>query len=79
MDEHYQNVVKEKEISETLAANIRDMGWGAAWLAANIIFGNQKEAERHNEIQGEITVDEILSQRPPIDSEDNGEGMRNVA
>ena len=79
VDERYQNVVKENEISETLAANVRDMGWGAAWLAANTIFGHQEEAECHkekldfhfDEIQGEITVAEILSQRPPIDSEDN--------
>ena len=69
VDEHYQNVIKEKEISETLAANVRDMGWGAAWLAAN-----QEEAERQKEkltlhfdkIHGEITVAEILSQKPPI-------------
>ena len=74
VDEHYQNVVKEKEISETLAVNVRDMGWGAAWLAANTILGQQKEAERQKEklalhfdkIHGEIPVAEILSQKPPI-------------
>ena len=76
MDEHYQNVVKEKEISETLAANVRDMGWAAAWLAANTIFGHQEEAKRQKErldlhfgkMHGEITVAEVLSQ---IQSEDN--------
>ena len=79
VDEHHQNVVKEKEISETLAANVRDMGWGAAWFAANTIFGHQQEAKRQKEkldlhfdkIHGEITVAEILSQRPQIDDEDN--------
>ena len=79
VEEHYQNVVKEKEISRTLAANVRDMGWGAAWFAANTIFGNQEEAEHQREIFhdyfdkicGEITVAEILSQRPQISSEDN--------
>ena len=76
VDEHYQNVVKKKEISETLAANVRDMGWGAAWLAANTIFGNQEEAKRQREnldlhfdkIHGDIIVAEVLSQ---IHSEDN--------
>lgn len=79
VDEHYQNVLKEKEISETLAANVRDMGWDAAWLAGNTVFGHQEEAERQKEkldlhfgkIHGEITVAEILSQRPQIDNEDN--------
>ena len=62
-----------------MAANVRDMGWDAAWVAANTIFGHQEEAECHKEkldlhfdkIHGEITVAEILSQRPAIDSEDN--------
>ena len=79
LEQHYQNVVKEKEISDTLAANVRDMGWGAAWYAANTIFGHQEEAKRQREnldlhfdkIHGEITVAEVLSQRPQIDSEDN--------
>ena len=79
VDEHYQNVFKEKEISETLTANVRDMGWGAAWLAANTIFGSQEEAKRQKEnldlhfdkIHGEITVAEILLQRPRIDCEDD--------
>jgi len=79
LEQHYQNVVKEKEISETLAANVRDMGWGAAWCAANTIFGHQEEAKRQKEkldlhfdkIHGEITVAEILPRRPQIDREDN--------
>ena len=76
VDEHYQNVVKEKEISETLAANVRDMGWCAAWLAANTIFGPQEEAKRQKEkldlhfdkIHGEITWAEVP---PSIHGEDN--------
>ena len=81
LEQHFQNVVKKAEISETLAANVRDMGWGAAWLAANTIFGNQEEAKRQKEnldlhfdkIHGEITVAEILLQRPQIDCEDDAE------
>ncbi|XP_020619946.1 uncharacterized protein LOC110057699 [Orbicella faveolata] len=79
LEQHYQNVVKEKEISETLAANVRDMGWAAAWFAVNTIFGHQEEAKRQKEkldlhfdkIHGEIHVAEILSQRPQIDNDDN--------
>ena len=78
VEEHYQNVVTQKEISETLAENLRDMGWSAAWFAANTIFGHQEEAERNktnmdlhfDQIHGEITVAEILAQRPQIDNED---------
>ena len=79
LEKHFQNVVKEEELSGTLAANVRDMGWGAAWFAANTIFGHQQEAKRQrenldlhfNKIHGEITAAEILSQRPQIDNEDN--------
>ena len=79
VEEHYQSVVMQKEISETLAANLRDMGWSAAWFAANTIFGHQEEAERDvanmdshfNQIHGKITLAEILTRRPQIDNEDN--------
>jgi len=78
LEQHYQNVVKKAEISETLAANVRDMDWGAACLAANTIFGNQEKAKRQKEnldlhfdkIHGEITAAAILLQRPRIDCED---------
>ena len=77
VEEHYHNIILEKEISKDLANNVRDMGWGAAWFAANTIFGNQEEAEHQREIFHdyfykiceEITVAEILSQRPQTDSE----------
>ena len=79
VEEHYQNVIEIKEISETLAANVRDMGWDAAWFAANTIFDHKEEAQRQKDnlelhfgqIHREITVAEILSQRPQIDSADN--------
>jgi len=79
LEQHYHNVVKEKEISETLARNVRDMGWGAARYAANTIFGHQEGARHQKEnldlhydnIHGEITETGVPSQRPQIDSVDN--------
>ena len=79
LEQHYENVVKKKEISETLAKNVRDMGLSAAWFAANKIYDDQAEARRQKEelnthfaeIHGEITEAEILSERPQINDEDN--------
>ena len=79
LDHHYKTVVKQEEISKDLAANVRDMGWAAAWFAANTIFGHNEEAKLQKEnldsafekIHREITVAEILSHRPQIESVDN--------
>ena len=79
LEQHYANVVKKKEISETLAKNVRDMGCRAAWFAANKIYDNQEEAEiqkgefdsHFGKIHGEITEAEILSERPQINNEYN--------
>ncbi|KAJ7381730.1 hypothetical protein OS493_039322, partial [Desmophyllum pertusum] len=46
VEEHYKTVLNKGEISETLARNVREMGWGAAWFAANTIFGRDKEADQ---------------------------------
>ena len=46
VEEHYHNIILEKEISKDLANNVGDMGWGAARFAANTMFGRQEEAER---------------------------------
>ncbi|XP_078370267.1 uncharacterized protein LOC144654019 [Oculina patagonica] len=72
VEEGYQNIVREGEISETLAKNVKEMGWSAPWFAANTIFGHQEDAERQKEnldscfdkIHGEVNIAEILSQRP---------------
>ena len=77
VEEHCHNILLEEEMSEDLVNNVRDMGWGAAWFAANTIFGHQKEADRQREIlnkyfdmiHGEVTVTDILSQRSHEDSE----------
>ena len=78
VEESYQNLVREGEISETLAKNVREMGWSAAWFAANSIFGHQEDAVRQKEdlesyfekIDGDVNVEEILSQRPRAVSEE---------
>lgn len=46
VEEHYHNIILEKEIPKDLANNVGDMGWGAARFAANTMFGRQEEAER---------------------------------
>ena len=78
VEEHYQNVVREREISETLAENLKQLGWSAAWFAANTMFGHQEDAEHQKEnldscfgeIHGEVNVAEILSQRQRAVSEE---------
>lgn len=35
MDELFADIITRGELSYTLARNIRDMGWAAAWYAAN--------------------------------------------
>ncbi len=81
MEEHYQNIVREGEISETLAKNLKEMGLSAAWFAANTIFGHLEDAERQKQkrdldshfakIHGEVNVAEIMSKRPRAVSEEN--------
>ncbi|XP_078380466.1 uncharacterized protein LOC144663408 [Oculina patagonica] len=80
VEERYQEIVREGEISETLAKNVKEMGWSAAWFAANTIFGHQEDAERQKEsldsffeklIHREVNVTEILPQWPRAVSEEN--------
>ena len=79
VEESYQSIVSEKEISETLAKNTREMGWSAAWFAANTIFGHQEDAGQnkanldsyYDKIHGEVNLAEILSQRPRVVSKES--------
>ena len=76
VEEYYQSVVREGEISETLAKDVKEMGWGAAWFAANTIFGHQAERQKEkvdscfDKIHGEVNVAEILLQRQRAVSEE---------
>ena len=78
VEESYQNIVREEELSETLAKNLKEMGWSAAWFAANTMFGHQEDAESQkasldsyfDKIHGEVNLAEILSQRPRVVSEE---------
>ncbi|KAJ7381729.1 hypothetical protein OS493_039321 [Desmophyllum pertusum] len=64
MQANYQAIVKEGEISETLATNVREMGCNAALLAANTIVGHQDDALRDkanldsyfSKIRGEVNL-----------------------
>lgn len=73
VEEHYQDIIRRKEISGTLASNLKDMGYCIARSVVNSIFRpHEEEAEDKkaildslfDKIHGEVDVAQILSQRP---------------
>lgn len=46
MEKYCRDVIDKREISETLANNIKKMGLTAAWVAAYSIFGSEEEEKR---------------------------------
>ncbi|KAJ7370460.1 hypothetical protein OS493_032024 [Desmophyllum pertusum] len=62
--EHYYNLIKEGEVSETLATNVREMGSSAARFTVDTIVGNKDQAVRDkanldacfNKIRGDVNL-----------------------
>ena len=46
VEEHYQKVIEEGEVSEALLTNVKKMGWDAGWFATNTILGWHDHAVR---------------------------------